>query len=96
MSPVYYRGLAASWDKDLNGNRFSKQTFDRSVRLFDAGLLRVPLLLDHDFGQVVGEVLELRAGEDGIEITAIQQASEVQFERIAAMAVAPTPSGDDA
>lgn len=68
--PEFVRGLACTWTPDRNGNRFTREAFERSRRLFDAGRLRIPLLWSHDFEQEHGEVLELRAGKLGLEVTA--------------------------
>lgn len=90
MQPTYIRGLAATWDRDLNGSRYAREAFDRSLRLFNAGRLQVPLLLDHNFDHVAGDVLELRTGKSGFEITARIDAVGEQLERIGAMtAVGP-------
>lgn len=86
--PTYIRGMAATWSADGNGTKYDRGAFERSVRLFAAGRLQVPLLLDHDFDQVAGDVLELRAGKNGLEVTAVIAAEGEQLKRIAVMTAA--------
>jgi hypothetical protein len=76
VQPEFVRGLAATWARDRNGNRFERSAFERTVRLFNAGRIAIPVLLNHDFGEVAGEVLELQATETGLEVTAKLSAIE--------------------
>lgn len=70
QQPEFLRGLAATWDTDKNGTRYTREAFERSMRLFEAGRLPIPLLWGHDFDRQHGELIELRATDAGLEITA--------------------------
>lgn len=68
--PEFLRGLAATRGTDKNGTRYDREAFARTLRLFGAGRLHIPLLWGHDFDRQHGELLELRAIDEGLEITA--------------------------
>jgi hypothetical protein len=70
MQPEFLRGLAATWGTDKNGTRYTREAFARTLRLFGAGRLRIPLVWGHDFDHELGELLELRTTDAGLEITA--------------------------
>jgi hypothetical protein len=70
MQPEFLRGLAATWGTDKNGTRYDREAFARTLRLIGAGRLHIPLLWGHDFDRQHGELLELRAIDEGLEITA--------------------------
>lgn len=70
MQTEFLRGIAATWDTDKNGTRYTREAFERSIRLFEAGRLPIPLLWGHDFDRQHGELIELRATDAGLEITA--------------------------
>lgn len=70
MSKVFIRGMAVTWKVDRNDTRYLPGAFDRSVRLFNAGRLAIPLLVDHDPAQAIGSVIDLAVTPEGLDITA--------------------------
>lgn len=83
MQPTFIRGITATWAADLNGSRFSRETFERTLRLFGAGKLRIPLLWGHDFDRPIGDVLELCLVKSGLECTAVITTDAQQLEQFA-------------
>ena len=70
QQPEFIRGIAATWHADRNHTRYTREAFDRTIRLFSAGRLRIPLLSGHDFDRELGELLELQTTGAGLEIVA--------------------------
>lgn len=63
-----FRGLAATWQLDRQGDVIERGAFAKSLAAWSARGARVPLLWQHDHGEPIGALRKAVETDDGLEV----------------------------